>query len=273
MKCLVAVWEKGRSCYGNPVAPEKGICRTDRVNRERERQGRTTQLARWADRVDGDPANKFRRLRRSARVKSHSSTEGRGMDETSASLLDRARHGSDSASWQRLVELYTPLIRGWLRRHAQLRAEDADDLVQEVLAVVVRKLPQFERQPRAGAFRRWLRTITVNILREFWRGQRVRPLATGGGDFQEMLDQLENPESGLSHLWDLEHDQHVTRKLLDMIRPRFEATTWQAFQRVALDGVSPDATAGELGITVNAVFIAKSRVLALLRQEGKGLID
>lgn len=195
------------------------------------------------------------------------------MDETSASLLDRARHASDTASWQRLVDLYTPLIRGWLRRQAFLRPDDSDDLVQEVLAVVVRKLPEFERQPRAGAFRRWLKTITINVLRDFWRAQRIRPLATGNSDVQQVLDQLADPESDLSQLWDQEHDQHVTRRLLEIIRPRFEANTWKAFQRVALDGVSPDDTAAELGITVNAVFIAKSRVLALLRQEGKGLID
>jgi RNA polymerase sigma-70 factor (ECF subfamily) len=193
------------------------------------------------------------------------------MDETSASLLDRARHGADAASWQRLVDLYTPLIRGWLRHHADLHAADSDDLVQDVLAVVVRKLPQFERQPRTGAFRRWLRT--VNVLRDFWRAQRIRPRATGDSDFQQVLAQLEDPDSGLSHLWDQEHDKHVTRRLLDMIQPRFEARTWRAFQRVALDGASPDETAAELGMSVNAVFIAKSRVLALLRQEGEGLID
>jgi len=196
------------------------------------------------------------------------------MNETSSSLLDRVRGGSDTASWQRLVDLYTPLIRGWLRRQAAfLRPDDADDLVQEVLAIVVRKLPDFEREPRAGAFRKWLRTITVNCLRDFWRAPGRRPMTTGNSDVQLMLEQLEDPESSLSQLWDQEHDQHVTRRLLDMIRPRFEETTWKAFQRVTLDAISPDDTAAELGLTVNAVFIAKSRVLALLRQEGKGLID
>src|SRR5262245_49776422 len=99
------------------------------------------------------------------------------MSETSASLLDRLRLTPDEESWRRLVELYTPLIRGWLGRHARL--QDADDLVQEVLSVVVRKLPQFVRQPRTGAFRRWLKSITVNCLRDSWRRDRGRPLATG----------------------------------------------------------------------------------------------
>src|SRR5690242_15110223 len=109
------------------------------------------------------------------------------MARTSASLLDRLRLQPDAESWQRLVDLYTPLIRGWLRRHAALD-QDADDVVQEVLAVVVRKLPQFRRGERPGAFRRWLRSITVNCLRDFWRSQRTRPRATGDSDFLRVLD-------------------------------------------------------------------------------------
>src|SRR5262245_14760041 len=198
--------------------------------------------------------------------------EGRRMPDTSPSLLDRLRRQPDAESWRRLVELYTPLIRGWLRRHA-LVPDDADDVVQEVLAVVVRKLPDFERQPRAGAFRRWLRNITVNCVREFWRSRRGRPAAAGGSDFLHRLDELEDPDSPLSRLWDQEHDQHVIRRLLELIRPGFEASTWKAFQRVALDGAAPDVVARELGISVNAVFIAKCRVLGELRQEGAGLID
>jgi RNA polymerase sigma-70 factor (ECF subfamily) len=194
------------------------------------------------------------------------------MSETSASLLDRLRLRPDEEGWQRLVALYTPLVRGWLRRHG-LPPQEADDVVQEVLAVVVRRLPDFRRRPRTGAFRRWLRTITVNCLRDFWRAHRARPAAAGGSDFGKLLDELADPASGLSREWDREHDRHVTQRLLEMIRPHFEERTWRAFTRVALEGASPDAVAAELGLTVNAVFIAKSRVLARLRQEGAGLID
>ncbi len=194
------------------------------------------------------------------------------MADTSVSLLQRLRLDPDASAWQRLVEIYTPLIRNWLRRHT-LQDQDVDDLVQDVLAVVVRKIPEFKKEPRVGAFRRWLRTITVNCLRDFWRANRIKPLATGASDFAQTLDQLEDPESGLSQVWDREHDEHVTRRLLEMIRPRFEAKTWQAFQRVALEGASADTVAVELGITANAVFIAKSRVLKMLREEGQELLD
>ncbi len=194
------------------------------------------------------------------------------MAETSASLLDQLRAAPDGDAWSKLVDLYTPLIRGWLARQGLAR-QDADDLTQEVLTVLVRRLPDFERQPRPGAFRRWLRTITVNCLRDHWRRQKGRPRATGASDFQDLLEQLADPDSGLSRQWEQEHDQHVTRRLLEMIRPHFEPSTWEAFRRFALDGESADRVATELGLTVNAVFIAKSRVLSRLRQEAAGLLD
>ena len=194
------------------------------------------------------------------------------MAVTSLSMLEHLRQDPNESAWQRLVDIYTPLIRVWLRRYALLD-QDVDDLVQEVLAIVVRRIPEFKRKAQVGSFRRWLRTITVNCLRTFWRAQRYRPRAIGNEDFAQILDQLEDTESALSKLWDREHDEHVTRRLLEMIRPRFEAKTWAAFQRVALEGIPVDEVAKELQLTVNAVFIAKSRVIHLLKQAGKGLLE
>jgi RNA polymerase sigma-70 factor (ECF subfamily) len=194
------------------------------------------------------------------------------MADTSASLLDRVRSNPRSEAWQRLVEVYEPLVRGWLRRH-HLIEDDADDLVQDVMAIVVRRLPDFQHNGRVGAFRTWLRTITVNCLRDHWRSGKRRPSATGDGNFQQVLAQLEDPASGMSQLWDQEHDRHVTRRLLETLRNDFEPTTWQAFQRTALDGLAAAEAAAELGLSANAVFIARSRVLARLRQEAAGLLD
>lgn len=193
------------------------------------------------------------------------------MSTTSFSLLDGLKREGDPAAWRRLFALYAPLIGNWVRRH-ELGDQDVEDLVQEVLTVLVRKLPEFEREPRTGAFRCWLKSITLNCLREFWRAQRFRP-AEGRGDFTKLLEQLDDPRSGLSQLWDKQHDDHVTRRLLEIIRPRFQPKTWQAFQRVALEGAAVDQVALELGLSLNAVFIAKSRVIQMLRQEGRGLID
>ena len=192
--------------------------------------------------------------------------------DTSASLLESLRDASDEEAWNRLVDMYSPLLRNWLRRH-NANTGDIDDVVQEVMTVVVRRFPDFQRQPRTGAFRAWLRTITVNCLRDQWRRSNKQPKATGGTQCAEAIEQLADPNSGISKIWDQEHDKHVARFLLSKIQPDFTPQTWQAFQRFAIDGSSADEVAKELGITANAVFIAKSRVMSGLRQQAQGLIE
>ncbi|HND52921.1 MAG TPA: sigma-70 family RNA polymerase sigma factor [Pirellulaceae bacterium] len=194
------------------------------------------------------------------------------MVETSLSLLDALRNQGDAPAWQRLVDLYSPLIRGWLRRQG-LADVDSDDVVQEVMTVVVKRVDGFQRNEQVGSFRAWLRSITVRKLQEHWRSRKSRPLATGHSDIQAMLDQLSDPNSGLSQEWNAAHDKHVAQQLLGMIQGEFQPKTWAAFQRFALDGLPADQVAAELEMSVNAVFIAKSRVLARLRQVGRGLLD
>src|SRR5262249_60000951 len=94
-----------------------------------------------------------------------------------------------------------------------------------------------------------------------------------GPDPEAALAQLEDPGSDLSRRWDREHDEHVARRLLELLRPEFQPNTWRAFERLMLEGGKPDEVAAELGLSVNAVFIAKSRVLRRLREEAEGLID
>jgi RNA polymerase sigma-70 factor (ECF subfamily) len=183
---------------------------------------------------------------------------------TSASLLDQAR-GRSAGAWERLVALYTPLFDAWLTA-AGLQPADREDLTQRVLEILVRQLPAFEHNGRPGGFRAWLRGITVNLLREFWRS---RPEPDAGS----RLEQLSDPGGGLSRLWDEQHDRHVLHALMNLVRPEFTASTWQAFRRLAFDGAPARTVAQELGLSVNAVLIAKSRVLTRLRQEARGLVD
>jgi RNA polymerase sigma-70 factor (ECF subfamily) len=194
------------------------------------------------------------------------------MADTSVSLLARLRLQPDNDSWALFVKLYAPLIRGWLRRYS-IKEEDAEDLAQEVMAVVVRELSHFQHNQQRGAFRSWLRTVTVNQLRALWRSRRGRAEASGDSDIARMLDQLADPESCLSRLWEEQHDQHVARRLMELIEPQFEVKTWQAFRRVAVDGMKAAKVAEELGMSVNAVLIAKCRVVSRLRHELRGLTD
>jgi RNA polymerase sigma-70 factor (ECF subfamily) len=190
---------------------------------------------------------------------------------TSKSLLVRASDGSDQAAWHRLIELYQPLIGRWVRPHVAQRA-DAEDVVQDVLTALVRELPRFDHNQRPGAFRAWLRTITVHRLRRYWEKRDGRPAAAGGPE-QEALDQLADPASELARGWEEEHDRHITRTLLASIRLEFQPATWRAFQLQVQDGRPAADVAEELGLSVNAVLIAKSRVLKRLREKAEGLVD
>jgi RNA polymerase sigma-70 factor (ECF subfamily) len=145
------------------------------------------------------------------------------MSQTSVSLLERLRRQPDGADWQRLVDIYTPHIRSWLRRYA-LPPGDADDVVQEVMAVVVRELPTFEHNQRTGAFRAWLRGITTNRLRTWWRGRTNPALGSGDSDVARRIEQLAHPHSELSRMWDQEHDRHLMGRLLALIEAEFPAT-------------------------------------------------
>jgi RNA polymerase sigma-70 factor (ECF subfamily) len=177
-------------------------------------------------------------------------------------------HPDDAAAWQRFDTLCRHLLRGWLRRY-RLQPHDADDLVQQALEVVVRELPHFEYHPRRGAFPAWLRAILGNRLREFWRS-RKRPRATGAGEFNnQVLNQVVDPRSDPSKVWEREHARHVARRLLARVEADFSPTTWQAFRRV-LSGEKAADVATDLKISVNAVYLAKCSVLRRLRQEMGG---
>jgi RNA polymerase sigma-70 factor (ECF subfamily) len=97
-------------------------------------------------------------------------------------------------------------------------------------------------------------------------------VATGDSNFVAKLQELADPQSELAKVWNAEHDHHVVRRLLELIGPQFEPTTLQAFRRVVMDGEKPNQVAAELGISVNAVFLAKSKILRQLRREIDGLL-
>ena len=194
------------------------------------------------------------------------------MNSTSISLLNRLQQTDDSKNWNRLVELYAPLLRAWLRKY-DVQDSDADDIVQEVLAAVMKELPNFQHNQRIGAFRSWLRTILANRVKLFWRSQKYRPVATGTSSLDDQLNQLQDDASEVSQMWNREHDEYVLQRLMKAVQPQFEAKTWQAFRRQVVDGEKANMLASELDMSLSSVYMAKSRVLSALRRESEGLVD
>ena len=193
------------------------------------------------------------------------------MNETRQSLVRRAQTGEENA-WKDLTDLYRPLIIGWLNRQG-VPARDLEDLSQDILVSVVKHLPTFEHSGRRGAFRSWLRTIVCSRTTDYWRAIDAATQASGGSGATAALQQIADPDSDLNRQWDEEHDRYVLDCLLDLVEEEFEPATLKAFRRLALDGVSGAEAAQELGLSVAAVYVAKSRVLQRIRQEAEGLID
>lgn len=194
-----------------------------------------------------------------------------GMNETRQTLLLRAQTGETDA-WKDLTILYRPLILGWLNCQG-VQARDLEDLSQEVLLSVVKHLPSFQHSGNRGAFRSWLRTIVCNRTVDHWRAIDASTQASGGRRATAALQEIADPDVRLNRQWDEEHDRYVLQCLLDLVEEEFEPLTLQAFRRLALDGVSGAKAAQELGLSVAAVYVAKSRVLKRIRQEAEGLID
>jgi RNA polymerase sigma-70 factor (ECF subfamily) len=192
------------------------------------------------------------------------------VNPTSVSLLDRLKAARpDASDWHRLQGIYLPLIKRWLGRVPGL-GDEAGDLAQDVFIIIVRDLPRFERR-REGSFRAWLRNVTANRARTYIKKRARRP-AVGLDQTDGFLNQMVDPNSELARELDREHDEYVVQRLLSAVQADFQSTTWEAFQRFALNGVPAARVAEEMGLTENAVLQAKSRILKRLRQEAGDLL-
>jgi len=174
----------------------------------------------------------------------------------------------DPAAWRRLTTVYGPLVYGWARR-AGLRGEDAADITQDVFRAVAVSASHLQHGRPGDTFRGWLWIITRNKLRDFWRSHVDRPTAAGGSDAQALLllipEDDPSTSSGSSAVPD-----GLFRRAVEAVRAEFEERSWQAFWRVTVDGLPAADVANALGITANAVYVARSRILRRLRETLSG---
>ncbi len=184
------------------------------------------------------------------------------MNSTSSKLLEAVRDPADAQAWSEFASLYFPLLRGWGRRLG-LQPGDADDLAQEVFATLVQKMPRFHYD-RQGSFRAWLRTIAVNKWRD-WQRRLLPPADTRLSDVVDPAD--------AEALWDAEHNKYLVSQALAAVQGEFTPSTWQACWEFVVNERPAAAVAGQLGISENAVYIAKCRVLRRLRQYLGGQTD
>ena len=190
---------------------------------------------------------------------------------TSSSLLARVRQ-RDADAWSRLSELYGPIVYGWAR-HSGLQASDAADIVQDVFGAVAAGIDEFRRERPGDTFRGWLWTVARNKIRDHFRSIASQPRAQGGTDAHERLQAIpEHAPQAEDDLADFGSDS-LGRRALAMIREDFDARSWDAFWRVAVEGDRVADVAEDLGVTVWAVYKTRMRILRRLRAELDGLIE
>lgn len=200
---------------------------------------------------------------------SHSATQSRAcgssIGSTSSGLLARVQT-RDAQAWQRLIALYTPLVYR-LCRQAGLTPEDAGDVAQDVFSSVVNSIAGFRDTGRSGSFRAWLAGIARHRISDHVRRQRGQPQAAGGTNAQAVLEEI--PETTEPLLAEPPPDEEGTvwRRAIDVMHGAFEERTWQCFWSVVVEGHTPADVAARFGMTVPAVYQAKSRVLRRLRDE------
>jgi RNA polymerase sigma-70 factor (ECF subfamily) len=188
------------------------------------------------------------------------------MATTSTSLLKRLRKLEDREAWDRFVALYTPLVYYWARR-AGLSTHDAADLVHEVMAVLVEKLPHFQYD-RQRSFRGWLRAVTLNKWREKRRRRSLPTVDAADGE----LANLAVPDPAEEY-WETEYRQQLVSRAMQLLRAEFTPSTWEACWEYVVGGRRAEDVAAEKGISVWTVYAAKSRLLRRLRHELEGMLD
>jgi RNA polymerase sigma-70 factor (ECF subfamily) len=188
---------------------------------------------------------------------------------TRSSLLVRLRDSTDGPAWREFVDLYGPLIFRYGLRQG-LQEADAADLTQDVLARVARALPRGLYDPERGDFRGWLFTVVRNQFRNVLERRGRQEQGTGDTSAQEAL--AEQPAPGDDAAWHEEYRRQLFVFAAEQVRPEMDAKAWQAFWRTGVEGRPAKDAAKELGMTVAAVYMAKSRVLARIKEQIKVIL-
>ncbi|MCI0683735.1 MAG: sigma-70 family RNA polymerase sigma factor [Gemmataceae bacterium] len=183
---------------------------------------------------------------------------------TRASLLVRLRDSGDAAAWTEFIDLYGALVYNYARKQG-LQDADAADLGQEVLRGVAAAVGRLEYDPRRGLFRNWLFTLVRRRLSDWRAAQRRGPCGSGDPATRHVLEQVQAPP--VDHeAWEAEWQDRVFAWACAQVRRDVTDSTWKAFWRTAMDGHPTQSVAADLGLTAAAVYLARHRVLARLKE-------
>jgi RNA polymerase sigma factor (sigma-70 family) len=185
--------------------------------------------------------------------------------DTRVTLLGRLRAApNDPAAWSEFVEWYGRKIYVWCRAWG-LQEADAQDVTQEVLLNLSVRMHHFRYDPR-GSFRAWLKTVTHNAWQDYSASQRKPGRGSGCESTLERLAAIEARDDLTRRLAEA-FDQELLKEAAARVRLRVEPRTWDAFHLLAIEGLRGAEVAQRLEMKVATVFVARSKVQRMLREE------
>lgn len=175
---------------------------------------------------------------------------------THTSLLARLAEGADPRAWTEFLARYGDLIRGCCFRRG-LQGADAEDVQQDVLLSLSKAMPGFQYDPSRGLFRSYLKTVVMNAVSRRLL-QKVSAQGLSG------VSEPAGAPAGDEEAWEQEWRQYHFRRAMATIEPEFSEGDRRAFTLYALEGRSVQEAAETLGISVDSVYQAKSRIVRRL---------
>jgi RNA polymerase sigma-70 factor, ECF subfamily len=188
-----------------------------------------------------------------------------GTPNTRISLIARLSDISDHEAWREFAALYEPFIYRQGRRFG-LQPADARELVQEVLIAVSKAVRNFEVAPDRGRFRTWLYAVGRNVCLRYLAKLRSRELSGQNSELTALLTELPNRESTDTGELNIELQRHFFLAMSRQVRSEFRPNTWSAFWQTAVENHSIQSVAEGLKLSVGAVYVARSRVMARLKE-------
>lgn len=187
---------------------------------------------------------------------------------TRRSLLSRLRDAGDDTSWRTFFETYWRLIYNMARKSG-LADDAAQEVVQETVISVARKMPEFHYDPKVGSFKKWLLVITrrriYDHLRRVYRSLPHAHFADGSRAKEEVAS-TPSPDAAMEEVWEEEWRHNIFQAALTRVRQRVNPKHYQVFDYNVLQNLRATDVGRMLGLNVAQVYLAKHRVIVALKR-------
>lgn len=194
------------------------------------------------------------------------------LPDTQASLVLRLKNHTDADAWREFSQIYQPVVYRMIRNRG-FQPADASEISQEMLLSVAKAINGWDPNRQKGSFRGWLFKIARNEMIDFLKHKHRRTVSGGGTDFLRRMNEAPDPRTPDSADFDHEYHRQVYHRAAKHVRSRVTDSTWEAFQRTAVDGEAVPTVAADLGLSVSAVYVARSRVMKQLQQRVKQSVN